>query len=155
VNIGIIIYSQTGNTRSVAQRVCEKLAAAGHRATLEEIKVSGAVHPGSKSFRFDACPDPGRYDAVVFGAQVMAFSLSPVMNGYLCQVASLQGKKAALLVTEAFPYAWMGGTRAINRMRKLCASKGAIVRGAAIVNWMNKKRPAMIADAVEKLGAAF
>lgn len=155
MNVGIIIYSQTGNTRSVAQRLLEKINTSGHTAKLEEITVSGDVHPGAKKFSFISRPDVTPYDAIVFGAQVMAFSLSPVMNAYLGQVSSLQGKKVALLVTEGLPYAWMGGTRAINRMRKLCASKGASICSACVVNWGNKKRPEMIADAVDTLGAAF
>jgi flavodoxin len=155
MNIGIIIYSQTGNTRAVAGRLADKIGAAGHKASLEEIKVTGDVHPGMKNIQFSMLPDASRYDAVVFGAQVMAFSLSPVMVGYLKQLAALQGKKVALLLTQGFPYRWMGGNRALNRMKNLCESKGAVICGTGVVNWMNKKRETMIADAVEKIGTLF
>jgi flavodoxin len=39
--IGLIVYSQTGNTLSLAQKVEEKLPAAGHDVTLEHLKTIG------------------------------------------------------------------------------------------------------------------
>ena len=41
MNIGIIVYSQTGNTLSVAKKLEEKLSLAGHSATLEQVKAIG------------------------------------------------------------------------------------------------------------------
>jgi len=97
MNIGMIVYSQTGNTWSVAQELEEKLSAAGHTVTVERIEVTGEVEPG-KPVHFVKQPDPGPYEAVVFCSPVMAFSLSPVMNAYLKGVAPLEGKQVACLV---------------------------------------------------------
>ncbi len=154
MNIGIIVYSQTGNTYSVATRLKEKLAAAGHTVTLERIEVIGKVAPG-KPVQFKTLPDAGKYDALVFGAPVQGFSLCWPMLGYLEQIASLQGKKVACLVTEAFPYPWMGGNRAVRQMKRLCESKGATVCGSGIVNWMNKSREQQIVQVVDRLGQLF
>jgi len=155
MNIGIIVYSQTGNTLSVAEKLKEKLAAAGHTASLEKVTVAGGRKPGDKSFQLEAQPDPGSYDAVVFGSAVEAFSLSPVLSAYLKKVGSLQGKKVACLVTQAFPYPWMGGNRAIRQMRKLCQSKGAAVSGSGIVNWAKWRREKTTAKAVARFSKLF
>jgi len=37
VNIGIIVYSKTGNTLSAAQKLQEKLVAHGHVVNIEQI----------------------------------------------------------------------------------------------------------------------
>ena len=40
MNIGIIIHSQTGNTRCVAQKLKEKFSAAGHTVSIESISAA-------------------------------------------------------------------------------------------------------------------
>ena len=154
MNIGMIVYSQTGNTHSVATKLEEKLAAAGHAVTLERIEVTGEVQPG-KPVQFTTLPDAAKYESLVFGSPVHAFSLCQAMVDYLEQVASLQGKKVALLVTEAFPYPWLGGNRAVRQMKRACESKGATVCGSGIVNWMKKRREQQIVEVVDRLSGLF
>jgi NAD(P)H dehydrogenase (quinone) len=91
----------------------------------------------------------------VFGAPVWAFSLSPVLATYLTQLSSPRDKKIACFVTMGFPFAWMGGNRAIALMKKTCESKGATVLATGIVNWSSKRRAKDINDIVEKLGGLF
>jgi len=155
MNIGIIVHSETGNTHSVAMKLQEKLSAAGHTVSIERLKVVGKFKAGIKDLPLETVPDAGQYDALVFGAPVQAFSLSAVMTGYLERIASLQDKRVACLVTEAFPYPWMGGNRAIRQMRKICESKGATVCGTGIVNWMNARREQQIVDVTDRLSGAF
>lgn len=154
MNIGMIVYSQTGNTLSVAQKLQEKLAAAGHSVALERIEVIGEIGPG-KAVQFKTLPDPTPYDALVIGGPVQAFSLNQATQEYLKQCASLEGKLVACLVTQAFPYAWMGGNRAIRQMRKLCEAKGVTVRGTGIVNWSKKTREEQIVEVTDKLSQVF
>lgn len=154
MNVGMIVYSQTGNTYSVAQKLEEKLAAAGHAVTLERIEVIGEVAPG-QPVQFKTLPDPTKYDALVFGSPVQAFSLCQAMVEYLKQVESLQGKKVALLVTEFFPYPWMGGNRAVRQMTRLCKSKSATICGSGIVNWSKRRREQQIVEVVDELSGLF
>jgi flavodoxin len=154
MNIGMIVYSQTGNTHSVALKLQEKLSAAGHSVSLERVEVTGEVQPG-KPVQFKTLPDAAKYDALVFGSPVQAFSLCQAMVDYLKQVASLQNKQVALLVTEAFPYPWLGGNRAVRQMKRLCESQGATVCGSGIVNWMKKRREQQIVEVVDRLSSLF
>ncbi|GAI77538.1 unnamed protein product, partial [marine sediment metagenome] len=108
-----------------------------------------------KDIKFETLPDAEPYDALVFGSPVQAFSLSSVMASYLGQIASLQGKKVAFLVTQFFPFPWMGGNRTAGQMKKICESKGAAVCGAEIVNWSNLSREKRITEVVEKLSKLF
>ena len=50
MNIGIILYSETGNTYSVSQKLKEKLIKAGHSVNIERLKVIGKVNPGKKRY---------------------------------------------------------------------------------------------------------
>ena len=151
MKIGIIVYSQTGNTLSVATKLKERLSAAGLSATLEEVKVAGGRKSGTRDFKLEAPPHVEPHDALVFGAAVEAFSLSPVMTSYLERVSSLKDKKVACLVTQGFPYAWLGGNHAVRQMRRLCESKGATVSGSGIVNWMGSRRDERIAEVADRL----
>jgi flavodoxin len=155
MKIGIIIHSQTGNTYSVALKLKEKLSEAGHSVDLERLKVAGALRRGIRDIQFETLPNAGQYDVLVFGAPVEAFSLSPVMISYLTQVASLQGKKVACLVTHFLPYSWMGGNRAVNQMKKICESKGAVVLGSEVINWSSSRRNLEITKAVDRLSKLF
>ncbi len=155
MKIGIIIHSRTGNTNSVALKLKEKLSAAGHSVDLERLIVLGVLRRGIKDIQFETLPDTGQYEALVFGSPVQGFSLSPVMVSYLTQVASLQSKKVACLVTEFFPYPWMGGNQAVGKMKKICVSKGAAVCGSGIVNWSSARREKQIIEVVDRLSRLF
>ena len=154
MNIGIILYSQTGNTLSVAQKLQEKLTAAGHSATIEQIEVAGEIAPG-QAVQFKTTPDPTPYEALVLGGPVQAFSLNQATKEYLKQCAPLEGKSVACLVTQAFPYAWMGGNRAARQMRALVEGKGGTTIGNGIVNWMRKTREQQIQEVTDKLSQLF
>jgi len=155
MNVGIILYSETGNTYSVSQKLKEKLVKAGHSVNIERLKVIGKATPGTKNIQFESLPDIGLYDALVFGSPVQAFSLSSAMATYLSQIKSLQDKKAAFLVTQYFPFPWLGGNRAIGQMKKICESKGVTICGTAVVNWSKPSREKQITEMVEKLSKLF
>lgn len=157
MKIGIIVHSDTGNTYSVVQKLKEKLLTGGHSVNIERIAPVG----GKKNekdvtrIRLETEPNISVYDGLVFGGPVQGASISPVLAACLGKLPSMQGKKVACLVTEAFPYPWMGGNRAIRQMKEVCESKGATVCGTGIVNWMGIQREKRISDVVEKLNSTF
>ncbi len=155
MNIGIIVYSQTGNTYSVAQKLKEKLLAVGHSANIEQIETIGEVKEGEKNIQFKTLPEIGIYDALVFASMVQAFSLSLVMKSYLTQIGSLKGKKVACFVTKGLPFHWTGGNHAISQMKSICESKDATIVGTGIIVWKNKQREKMIDNMTETLSKSF
>jgi len=122
---------------------------------IERIEISGELGPGATNFQLKTRPDVDTYDALVFGAPVQAFSLSPAMKSYLTQIASLKGKKAACFITKYLPFHWTGGNQAINKMKKICESKDGTVCGSGIVIWSSAHREKKITDVVEKLSRLF
>jgi len=155
VNIGIVVYSQTGHTHSVAMKLKEKLTQAGHTVQYERIQPIGESGPGTRQVQLEALPDLEPYEALVFGSPVQGFSLAPAMSAYMKQLPSLQGKPVVLLVTQHLPFAFLGGNRAVGSMKKACEAQGATVRGSGIVHWSKGDLEQQITNVVEKLGGLF
>lgn len=155
MKLGMIVHSRTGNTLSVAKKLEEKLSAAGHEVTLEHLRTIGPVSTPAEDVQFESVPSTEGYDALVFGSPVQAFSLAAGMTAYMKQLPSLQGKEVALLVTEAFPFKWLGGNRAIRQLTRHCEDLGGNVCESGIVNWGNPRREEMIVEVTDRLGTAF
>lgn len=155
MSIGVIIFSQTGNTRSVAARIREKLISMGHAAEIEEITIRGKTPAQPGKFELEMIPAADKYDALVFGAPVQAFTLNPVMKAYMERLPSLEGKKTAIFVTKQIPLLWVGGTGAVSQIKKACLARGAEVVGSEIVVWAEKQREPSITKCVENLSKLF
>lgn len=144
MKIGIIVYSQTGNTYSVVSKLKEKL---GNSATVLRLETVGEVKPSK--IKIKEFPKVDKYGVLILAAPVQAFSLCIPMLTYLNGLDSLKNKKVGLVVTQGFPYAWMGGNRAIRQMINICKLKGATIIGTGIVNWLSKKREDMINTVID------
>ncbi len=155
MNIGIIVNSQTGHTLEVCEMLKDRLIGQGHAATIDRVTIAGDGSPNPKTFQLEKVPDPSPYEAVVFAGWVEAFSLCRIMVRYLEGTASLSGKKVACLLTQQFPFPWMGGNRALKQMKQRCRAKGATIVGTAIVSWAKSRRDGTMAAAVEELSRNF
>jgi len=153
MNIGIILYSQTGHTLSVAEKLQKQLEEKGNNATIQQITISG--EPTTDKFEFTATPAVDAYDAVIFGAPVQGFRLCAVMEAYLQQLPAMAGKEAAILVTKQLPFYWTGGTQAASTIKKICKEKGAHVRGAEIAVWSKSKQEESVRNCVSNLSRLF
>ena len=155
MKIGLIYYTQTGNTLSVMEIIAGELKQAGHETVMHKLVPIGEVHPGIKDVKFESLPDITSCDGLVIGSPVHAFSLCPAMTFYLSKLDPVGKKKVATFVTQHFPFAWMGGNRAISTMQKFLEEKGATVVKAGVVNWSNRMRPLQINDVVSKAVKTF
>lgn len=154
MEIGIIVYSQTEHTYSVAEKLQEKLIGAGNKVKIEKVIPAGEVHPGKKDITFETHPNIDAYDTLIFGSPVHAFNLAPAMKAYLEQIPSLQDKKIACYVTKGLPFHRTGGNQAISQMKKICQSKGGTVIGTGIIVWRGG-RSKEINELVEKFSMSL
>lgn len=155
MKIGIIVHSKTGHTYAVAERLQKQLQAAGHSATLEKVIPVNDGEAEVTKVLLRSIPNAMGYDAYVFGCPVRGFSVSPILAAYLDKQKDLQGKKVLCLVTQSFPFPWMGGNRAIAQMEKICTNKGAQVCGTGIVNWSKRRRETLISTVVDNLSKSL
>ncbi len=154
MNIGIIVYSHTGHTFSVATKLKEALSAAGHSVTLESLETVAPLQMGDTTATLKTMPTVDAYDAVVFACPVRGGTPAPPMRVYLEQVPSLAGKRVAFLVTGFFPAQW-GREQTLAQMKMLCESKGATVCGSGSVQWASLSRKQQISTAVAYVSGLF
>ncbi|MCD8499417.1 MAG: flavodoxin [Clostridiales bacterium] len=153
MNIGLIVYSYTGNTLSVAEKIRDQLQAQGHATTLERVHASNEDPQKNrldKTASLTEAPDPLSYDALILAAPVNGFSLAKVMQDYLANRPGLAGKPVRLFVTHHFPKAWLGGSQTMRQFNKLCSANGAKVEATAIIDWSSKKREQEISELVSR-----
>lgn len=153
MNIGIVVFSQTGNTRLVGERLKETLEDRGHQATLHQINAGAQEETGDQGVDAVDTPATQEYEALVFGSPVHGFSIPPDMQNYLKQVAALNGKPVACFVTKQLPFAWTGGSQALARMKQLCQGHGGRVVGDTVVYWNRSPRDEHIRQCVDHLAA--
>ncbi|OPZ87978.1 MAG: Flavodoxin domain protein [Firmicutes bacterium ADurb.Bin419] len=155
MKIGIVVYSKTGNTMSVAQKMKQELLTVGHSVNIEQVTAVSEEPKSVEEVQLKNIPDVSGYDVLIFGSPVHAFSLPFIMKAYLAQVTALKGIKVGCFVTQQFPFAWMGGNNAVNQMKKACQSKGGNVFDKGVVNWGHKQREAKISDVIKKMASAL
>jgi hypothetical protein len=154
MNIGIIVFSKTGNTLSVAEKLQGTLLEKGHKVTLEKVTAGNDSEMDPGRIELSNGPSTQGYDMLVFAAPVNGFRLAAVMQAYLQGLPSLEGTWLAGFVTEAFPFPWMGGNQALKGMEKLVSAKGGTLSATGVVNWMFRgKREKLIAETVGKIAA--
>jgi flavodoxin len=154
MEIGIVVYSHTGHTLSVAVKLKEKLSAAGHAVTLEQVEPAGPVSLSARHAELKTKPEIDAYDALVFGSPAWGGVPAAPMTSYLAQVSSLQGKKVVCLVTGLFPPGW-GRNQTSAQMQAICKAKGATVCGSGSVGWLSLSRKRQVARVVDRLAHLF
>ncbi len=154
MNIGILVYSQTGNTLAVGQKLQEALQEDGHCASLQRLQPTDQEDQSS-GFRDDDISAVEGYDVLVFGSPVHAFSLPSAVTDYFHKLPSLSGKQAACFVTKQLPFRWTGGTQAVSRLRSLCESKDADVVGTEILIYRESGRDRDIDRCVKNFRRQF
>lgn len=154
MEVGIIVYSQTGNTLSVAQKAEIALKNAGHSVSIEKVEAVADASPKPNApVQLKTAPDASPYDVLIFASPVHAFSLAPAMKSYLSQISDLSGKKVYCYVTQHLKKAWMGGNHALRQIAGACNSKGAKAQSCGIAHWSSNERDAQIDAIVGKLSA--
>lgn len=149
MKIGLIVFSQTGHTMSVVDKLKDRLMGAGHQVQIDPIAIQGDAAPGK--FELTHQPETDPYDGIVFASPVQAFSLNPVMKHYLEGLSSLKGKSVAFLVTKQLSSHWTGGNRAVSMMKTACLAKEADILGSGIVVWKETKRAVTEEEALNHL----
>ncbi len=137
MNIGIIIHSKSGTTLRFGRLIAENLKEQNHIVDLTELRTDIPVNLGSvrqpKKFSIVNIPDCTKYNAILVGGPVWAFSASPVIIGCMKELKGISGKKLLPFVTMGFPFPFMGGSQAITLMSDTAAGLGAKVLPGKII----------------------
>ncbi len=153
MKIGLIVYSQTGNTLAVAMRLQDKLRSAGHESTIERLAPVGAERLELADAVPVSQPDILSYDALILAAPVQGAALAPAMTAALRKFPPLQGRRVVCYLTEFFPFNWMGGSRAIRQLTQIVAHLGGQLAGTGIIHWSSRQREQQITELVARFAA--
>jgi hypothetical protein len=140
MNVGIVVYSLTGNTFEVAESIKAALRAAGHTVSFETIKARNEDPNDTGPVELTQIPPVDGMACVVLGGPVRGFATAPIVKAYVEHLPDLKGLPVFLLVTHHFPFAFLGGNTAIGMTRKLIEAKNGRVIGSGVVNWSSKHR---------------
>lgn len=141
--IGIIFYSITGNTRSVAQKLFSSFVIKNLDVQLLEIKTA-SNDTNQSHVEFVEKPFVSDFDTLIIGSPVHGFMPSVAIKQYLQEIDDLSNKKVILFVTHYFPFAWMGGNSSLKSMERLVLKKNGLVVQKFSINWTSRKRTASI-----------
>lgn len=150
MNIGIIVYSFTGNTLFVANRLKEALSDK-NTVNIERINSENDKEAVLSRIVLKQKPDLTKYDVLIFASPVNAFTLAPVMKVYLSQITNIYKKKVYMFVTMALPFDWMGGNSALKSMKKYLEKQEVSFKEVAIIHWNKKFREEQISNLVIKI----
>ncbi len=154
MHIGIVVYSQTGNTLAVAQQLRDKLKARGHTVAIERVTLASDPKD-TGNIRLNTLPSLREYDTLVFAAPVQGFQLCTPMKAYLMMMPPLLGRKAAVLVTKHWASGWTGGNRAVKEIGKAIEANGGRLAGGGFIGWKSKRREWDIEELTESIAAQF
>ena len=154
MHVGIIVYSHTGHTLTVARRLEKRLAEDGHAVSLKELEVAGPANPSATTATLRGKPSIEPYDVLVFASPVNGGRMSAAMNSYLDHIRSLQGKQVVCLVTHFLFQSW-GADQTLEKMKEVCQSKGATVCSIGSVRWSSLRRRYRISQVVENLAGCL
>ena len=146
MKILILVYSKTGNTVSVIERLLPLLEKK-HKVTL--LRVSEA---GDGTIVENIPADISVFDHVLVATPVQGFMPSAAILSALNLITSFADKHVDILLTQYFRWAALGGNQSIKRLKTIINEKHGHVRHATIVNWSSRKREQQIVAALELLG---
>ncbi len=145
---GILIYSYSGNTLAVAERIKAAIeVTTGEQAKIERIMAENAGPNSGNPIILKDIPRIDQYDRLIIGAPINAFSLCRAMTMYLSGHAEFSGKHVGCFITQHFKHSFLGGSNGLKQMVGLCEKAGGEVEQTAIIHWSSPKREAEIDDA--------
>lgn len=124
MKIGIIVYSYTNNTLTIAKKLESSLLSKGYDTEIKSIKAENE-DPNINQYNLVNLPSVDDYDSIVFASCVRGFDCALIFKQYVETIKSLKDKKVCGFVSQYFPFDFMGGTQALRSMKRLINSKGA------------------------------
>jgi flavodoxin len=108
MDVGIIFYSKTGNTKKIAERIKEYAEKREHNVHIIEVipeKQPGFLKAGHSSIRQKDLPikngsiDASSWDIVLIGCPIWAGKPAPFIKTILQKTSNLHGKKTSMFIT--------------------------------------------------------
>ncbi len=144
MNIGIFYYSATGTTEQFAHTIADALIKEKNHVELVKIETNVKVTEPHQQFEILNHADCSKYDIILFGGPVWAFSACPVVICYIERSKGLSNKKIMPFATMGFPFRFLGGNRALKQMGKVIKRmNGNLLHGVTVQKLFHNLEEAM------------
>lgn len=140
MRIALVIHSKTGNTLSVAEKLKELFLKRGHEVTIFHLSPLNPDVSKVSEVKLSSMPEVKGFDALILGAPVWGFQLSPVMQYFIMNTVMPPSMAVYVFVTQYFPFTFLGGNNAIRGYEKLLSGKKQKAKKAYIIGWSNQKK---------------
>ena len=147
MNISIIVYSETKNTFSVAQKLKTTFEEKGDTVKLIEL----LVHDTKRNKKLVSIPTVPPCDVLILATPVQGFSAALPMKEFLKKSTISSKQKVFLVITQYFKKSWLGGNQALKQMKKLLLPVDANVEREVDIHWSSKNRDIQIEEAITQL----
>ena len=150
MHIGIIFYSFSGHTLAITHEIAEKLSAAGHQVSINQLETAAPLNLIAQTVELKSIPSIESYDVILIASPVHGGRISSPIAGFLEKVQFMPGKRILCLAAHFLPYKW-GAKQMIGSLNKACEAKGARIIGAVNVPRLSLRRKNHIAKVVNLL----
>jgi flavodoxin len=144
MNVGIIFYSRSGNTRQIAERIKNQAEEHDHTVNVVEVipvKQPGFLKAGYSAIRQKELPikndslDVSSWDVVLVGCPIWAGKPAPFIKTLLKNTSHLNGKKTSMFITCS------GGSesKTVNLLKSYLEGKQAKISNKKLIVHMNRK----------------
>lgn len=147
MNISIVVYSETNNTLSVAQKLKTSFEEKGD--TVEFITLQ--VHDIKRNKKLISIPTIAPCDLLILASPVQGFSVALPMKEFLKKGTVKPKQKVYLLITQHFKRRWLGGNQTLKQMKKQLHHVNANVEREVDIHWSSKNRNIQIKEAIKEL----
>jgi len=155
----LLIHSHTGTTLRFAQVIADTLKQRGLSVDIVRLQANPPLTVGSgmtrKDFKFTNLPDVKKYDFIMVGGPIWAFTVSPVAIDCIRQLKDLRGRKLIPLVTMGFPFDFLGGRQGIAALTQQAAALGAEVLPGHVITQMFRNSKKLMQIAADEIAASI
>lgn len=134
MKIGIIVYSRSGHTELVADRISEKLSDAGHDVEIKRLEPLEPVKVSVRQAVLKSIPAIRGYDILIIGSPVQGGAPAAPVLEFLNRVPSMKEKRTVIFATHFFRREW-GAVQSLAILKDLCESKGARILSLEDIRW--------------------
>ncbi len=138
MNINIYYHSSTGHTDSVLARLAQKFQGI-HQMNFYQLKALNDREVDPSKVKLIEQPEIIKGDLLIFAGPVRGFSLSSIISAFILKADSLD-RPCLLLLTQYFPFSFMGGQGAMRQFKALITNKNGLIKATSIINWSIRKK---------------
>ena len=146
MSTGIVLYSYTGHTQKVIEKLADQMENRPSIFTLEPVR---QINLSDLKTPIKSIPNIAAYDTVILATPVHGGRMSSPMATFLDETQALKNKKVILLATHLFPHKW-GCAQMFQAIEEECTRIGAEVIHTDDICWPGLLRKTHLSKLVNR-----